>query len=177
MYILGLNAGGKEGAACLVKEGQLIAVAEEERFTRRKHQGGFPEQSVLYCLEEAHISLVDVDYVASCWKPGQAIVPASLHILKYLPRSLHILARGYKSGYLPKFSVSNQLRRIIPSERKPKFKYIEVDHHISHAASAFYVSGFEEAAILTFDGMGEWTTTFLAQGKGNRIEPLGRIPF
>jgi len=177
LNILGVNTGGHECAACLVQDGELIAAVEEERFSRIKHQMGFPKESILYCLEEGGIKINDVDYVASCWNPWIAIIPSAIHFATKLPKSINMIRRRSRTGYMPKFFVGQQIRKEIESKRKPIFNVVNVDHHLSHAASAFFISEFDEAAIFTLDAMGEWTTTLLAHGTDNKIKTIRTTPF
>ncbi|MCS6874413.1 MAG: carbamoyltransferase [Pyrinomonadaceae bacterium] len=177
MYILGLTTLG-DAAAALIRDGELIAAAEEERFSRRKHHSGFPYNAVQFCLDYAGIKLKDVEHVGHYWKPWilrhkamQALKAAFISRDMFKAR----VDRGVtqvSDSYLGMFLHPRRLReRFGPSD----FKFHYIEHHQSHAASAFFVSPFESAAILTWDGTGEDTTTLFCHGKGNKIKVLKRI--
>ena len=177
MYILGLTTLG-DSAASLIKDGELIAAAEEERFSRKKHHSGFPYEAIQYCFDYAGITLKDVAHVGHYWKPWilrhkamQAVKSAFVSHDMFKAR----VDRGVvqvSENYLGMFRHAKRLREHF-GESDFKFHYIE--HHQSHAASAFFVSPFESAAILTWDGTGEDTTTLFSQGNGNKIKILKRI--
>lgn len=177
MYILGLTTMG-EAAAALLKDGQIVAAAEEERFSRKKHHIGFPFHAVQYCLDEAGIQLKDVAYVGHYWKPwvfGHRI----LHTIATLPTAYdHFKARVTRGRdqLTGAYRVMFKLRSTLEKNFGPApGKLVYIDHHVSHAASAFLISPFDTAAIFTVDGVGEDTTTFFAQGQGTRIHELGRV--
>ncbi len=177
MYILGLTTLG-DSAASLIKDGELIAAAEEERFSRKKHHSGFPFQAIQYCLDYAGITLKDVAHVGHYWKPWilrhkamQAVKAAFVSRDMFKARADRGVAQVSES-YLGMFKHAKRLREHF-GDSDFKFHYIE--HHQSHAASAFFVSPFESAAIMTWDGTGEDTTTLFSQGKGNKIKVLKRI--
>jgi carbamoyltransferase len=177
MYILGLTTLG-DSAASLIKDGEIIAAAEEERFSRKKHHFGFPYKSIQYCLDEAGITLNEVEHVGLYWKPWilrhkamQAIKTAFVSRQMFEARSKRGL-RNVGSGYLGMFSYPKLLREHFGAS---DFKFHYLEHHLTHAASAFHVSPFESAAILTWDGVGEETTTLFSHGKGTDIKPLKRI--
>jgi carbamoyltransferase len=177
MYILGLTTMG-DAAASLLKDGKLIAAAEEERFSRRKHHSGFPWMAIEYCLSEAGITLKDVEHVALYWKPWvlghkawQALRTATLSWEMFQARIDRGVAQISES-YWRMFKYPARLREHFgPSD----FKFHYLDHHECHAASCFYPSSFASAAIFTTDGTGEATTTLFARGNGNTITPLDRI--
>jgi carbamoyltransferase len=177
MYILGLTTLG-DSAAAIIKDGRLIAAAEEERFSRRKHHSGFPYRAIEFCLDFAGIELKDVGYVGHYWKPWilrhkaiQAAKAAFVSPSMFKARADRGVAQVSES-YLGMFRHAKRLReRFGPSD----FKFHYIEHHQSHAASAFFVSPFDSAAILTWDGTGEDTTTLFCKGKGNKIEVLKRI--
>ncbi|MEO8649962.1 MAG: carbamoyltransferase C-terminal domain-containing protein [Acidobacteriota bacterium] len=177
MYILGLTTLG-DSAAALIKNGQLIAAVEEERFSRVKHHSGFPYRAIQFCLDQAGITLKDVEHVGHYWKPWilrhkaiQAAKSAMISIDMFKARADRGVAQVSES-YLGMFKHPKRMREHF-GESNFKFHYLE--HHQTHAASAFFVSPFESAAILTWDGTGEDTTTLFCQGHGNRIEVLKRI--
>jgi len=177
MYILGLTTLG-DAAATLLRDGEPLAAAEEERFSRLKHHSGFPYQAIQYCLEEAGITLGDVEHVALYWKPWM-LWHKALQAVKALAISPDMFQARVDRGvtqvsqsYLGMFTYPRRLReRYGPSN----FRFHYLEHHPCHAASAFFVSPFETAAILTMDGTGEAATTMFAHGTGSRIRPLKRI--
>lgn len=177
MYILGLTTLG-DSAASLIKDGELVAAVEEERFSRVKHHSGFPYHSIQFCLDEAGITLKDVEHVGHYWKPWilrhkamQAARSAFISRDMFKARADRGVAQ-VSNSYLGMFRHAKRLREHF-GESSFKFHYIE--HHQSHAASAFFVSPFESAAIMTWDGTGEDTTTLFCRGRGNKIEVLKRI--
>jgi carbamoyltransferase len=180
MNILGISAFYHDSAAALVRDGDIVAAAQEERFTRKKHDPGFPAHAVDYCLREGGIDLDGVDYIAFYDKP-------LLKFERLLETYLAFAPRGFKS-----FSMAIPvwlqeklfLKSLLTKELKPRGKRDDVaermlfsEHHLSHAASAFFASPFDEAAVLTMDGVGEWATTSLAHGKGNNLEVWREIHF
>ena len=177
MYILGLTTLG-DSAAAIIKDGQMVAAAEEERFSRRKHHSGFPYKAIEFCLKEAGITLAEVEHVGHYWKPWilrhkamQAAKAAFISPAMFKARADRGVAQ-VSDSYLGMFKHPKRLREHF-GESNFKFHYLE--HHQTHAASAFFVSPFESAAILTWDGTGEDTTTLFCKGKGNKLEVLKRI--
>lgn len=173
MYILGISAFYHDSAACLVKDGNIIAAAQEERFTRKKHDFNFPSNAIRYCLEEENISVQDLDYVGFYEKPF-------LKFERILETYLTIAPRGLKSYVTAiKLWLTKKLwiKEIIKEEIGYEGEIIFPEHHESHAASAFFPSPFQEAAILTMDGVGEWATTTIGLGKGKQIKLLKEIRF
>ena len=177
MYILGLTTLG-DSAAALIKDGELIAAVEEERFSRKKHHSGFPYNAVRFCLDHAGIELKDVEHVGHYWKPWilrhkamQAAKAALISRDMFKARADRGVAQVSES-YLGMFKHPKRLRAHFgPSN----FRFHYIEHHASHAASAFFVSPFESAAVLTWDGTGEDTTTMFSRGRGNKLEVLKRI--
>ncbi|QQS39770.1 MAG: carbamoyltransferase [Acidobacteriota bacterium] len=177
MYILGLTTLG-DSAASLIKDGVPVACAEEERFSRKKHHSGFPYRAIEYCLDYAGITLKDVEHVGHYWKPWilrhkamQAVKAAFVSRDMFKARADRGVAQ-VSDSYLGMFKHAKRLREHFgPSD----FKFHFLEHHQTHAASAFFVSPFESAAILTWDGTGEDTTTLFCRGEGNKIEVLKRI--
>lgn len=177
MYILGLTTLG-DSAATLIKDGKLIAAAEEERFSRKKHHSGFPFHAIRFCLDEAGIELKHVEHVGHYWKPWilrhkamQAAKAALISPQMFKARADRGIAQVSES-YLGMFKHPKRLREHFgPSD----FKFHYLEHHQTHAASAFFVSPFDSAAILTWDGTGEDTTTMFCRGRENKIEVLKRI--
>ncbi|QQS32206.1 MAG: carbamoyltransferase [Acidobacteriota bacterium] len=177
MYILGLTTLG-DSAASLIKDGELIAAVEEERFSRVKHHSGFPYKAIQFCLDQAGITLKEVKHVGHYWKPWilrhkamQAARSALISRDMFKARADRGVAQVSES-YLGMFRHPKRLREHF-GDSNFKFHYLE--HHQTHAASAFFVSQFESAAILTWDGTGEDTTTLFCRGRDNRIEVLKRI--
>jgi len=175
IYLLGICCNIHESSAALVKNGELIAAAEEERFTRLKHDSRFPEQAIAYCLREAGITIRDVSYAGFYWQPWKGILKRAWWLLRYFPASLQSFRsdkgwRGSVGTLASHLAVPFKLRRL---GFRGTFSFI--DHHVSHAASAFFVSPHDSAAILTVDLCGEDCTTLLSVGRGNHIEPIRRF--
>lgn len=159
-----------------MRDGQLVACVEEERFTREKHTGVFPTNAIRFCLEEAGVAGADLDHVCYYWNPYISLPHQAWYIVRNLPRSLS-LVHSRQDRYFPMFRVKNQAWRELGLTRADKAKFHYVNHHLAHAASAFYPSPFDEAAILSIDASGEWTTTWLGYGKGNDIRVIKEISF
>ena len=174
--ILGISAFYHDSAAALVVDGEIVAAAQEERFTRKKHDSDFPQQAIEYCLSRRGpaarrarlrrlLRQAARQSSSDCWRPTWPIAPAGFRSFRlamplWLKQKLHLpreLDRGLGIGY--------------------QGRYVFTDHHESHAASAFFPSPFDEAAILTLDGVGEWSTTCTGVGRGNRIELDQEIRF
>ncbi len=174
MYILGISCFYHESAAALIKDGKIIAASAEERFTRKKHDSEFPKLAVEFCLAQADIKMVDVDYLVFYEKPFWKFQRILLSALSLYPEAHRLFSKSMATWLLDKLWV----RSIIASESKidPK-KILFVPHHISHAASSFYPSGFAKSAVMTFDGVGEWTTTTYGVGSDKKIEILKEIKF
>ena len=164
--ILGLSAYYHDAAAALVVDGEIIAAAQEERFSRRKHDPGFPRQAIHYCLEEAGLSLENIDHVAFYDKPLRKLDRILETFMDVAPRGLQAFTDAMHSWNGSKMWLGRTLRKELGWEGPLQF----CEHHESHAASAFFPSPFPEAAIITFDGVGEWATTTWAIGSGNRVE-------
>jgi carbamoyltransferase len=177
VYILGLTTLG-DSAATLIEDGKIIAAAEEERFSRRKHHSGFPYHAVQYCLEEARIKIADVAHVGLYWKPW-ILRHKAMQALKSAAISPDMFrARADRGVGQVTGSYLGMLKhpRLIRKHFGPgNFRFHFLEHHQCHAASAFFVSGFERAAILTWDGTGEDTTTLFTQGNDTQIKVLKRI--
>ncbi|MEL6948789.1 MAG: carbamoyltransferase [Pseudomonadota bacterium] len=173
MRILGVSAFYHDSAAALVDGGDIVAAAQEERFTRKKHDSSFPREAIRYCLSEAGVGLADVDYVVFYDKPF-------LKFERLLETYLAFAPRGFRSFRmaLPIWLKEKLFQKSMLSKEFKKFdenfdgekKLLFSEHHLSHAASAFYPSPFEEALVLTMDGVGEWATTSAAIGRGNDIK-------
>jgi len=173
MYILGISCYYHDAAACLIKDGKLVAAAEEERFTRKKHDPNFPINSINFCLEKANISSKDLIYIGFYEKPLVKFERMLSQHLEMFPYSFWSFYNSIPSWLIEKLRVPKTLKRKI----KYKGNVLFVDHHLAHASSSFLVSPFKEAAILTIDGVGEWTTTAVSYGKENNIRLLKEIKF
>lgn len=180
MYLLGISAFYHDSAAAILKDGQLIAAAQEERFSRNKHDARFPKHAIQYCLQEAGISIDQLAAVAFYDKPLLKFERLLETYYEVAPRGLASFIKAMpvwvgEKLFLKKI-IRDGLREIAPFDKK-KLQLLFPEHHLSHAASAFYPSPFEEAAILTIDGVGEWATTTICSGKGREIEVLQQMNF
>jgi carbamoyltransferase len=175
MYILGISCYYHDAAAALLKEGELVAAAEEERFTRIKHDFDFPSRAIQFCLEQEGISGKDLDYVVFYEKPFHKFERILMTTFQGFPRSWKVFREAMITWLGDKLWVKSLLKDKLGVEEE---KILFGEHHLSHAASCFYPSPFEEAAILTVDGVGEWSTASMGSGKGNeiRIEKEIRFP-
>ncbi len=153
--ILGLSAFYHDSAAALVIDGEIVAAAQEERFTRRKHDAGLPAQAVAYCLREGGVSVGQVDYVAFYDKPLTKFERLLETYLAFAPAGLRSFSRAVPVWVKEKLFLRRTIRRGLPGPTRARLVFL--DHHESHAASAFFPSPYDEAAILTLDGVGEWT--------------------
>ena len=179
-HVLGISAYYHDSAAALLRDGEIVAAAQEERFTRKKHDARFPHNAVRYCLAEAGIQAADLDHIAFYDKPF-------LKFERLLETYLAFAPRGFRSFRIAipvwlreklflKDLLIRELKKVDP--KAPWFERLLFgEHHLSHAASAFYPSPFDEAAVLTLDGVGEWATSSLAIGRGNRLEMQREIHF
>ena len=174
MNILGVSAFYHDSAAALVKDGVLIAAAEEERFSRIKHDFGYPELAIEFCLQQGGLRIEDLDYVVYYEKPFIKFERILTTALQTFPRSYVVFRESMVSWLAEKLWVKNLF-----SDRMnvPLDKVISIDHHAAHAGSAFYPSPFDEAAILTVDGVGEWATAAFGVGKGEKISLTKEIRF
>jgi len=174
LNILGISAYYHDSAAALVRDGEIIAAAQEERFTRKKHDHEFPEHAIKSCLQQAGISAADLDYVAFYDKPF-------LKFERILETYLYYAPLGIKSFLkaMPLWMKKKLWIKVLIEEEMMDFKgeILFPEHHLSHAASAFYPSPYPDAAIITVDGVGEWTTTSIAYGQDNKIDLLKEIHF
>jgi carbamoyltransferase len=174
IHILGISAFYHDSAACLVRDGEIIAAAQEERFTRKKHDEGFPIHAIQYCLGEAGIAPAQLDYVAFYEKPFIKFERLLITYLTYAPRGLKSFIKAMPLWLKQKLWIKEEIARNLPNYRGP---ILFPEHHESHAASAFYPSPFQEAAILTIDGVGEWTTASYGIGHDNIIELHAELKF
>ncbi len=181
MYILGISAFQHDSSACLLRDGKLLSAVEEERFSRHKHDGRFPYGAINYCLEEAGITINDIDHVAFFWNPWLNAHRRIFHFITHLPKSINYLKGQtgiYVGAWFGMIRAGTYLKKISGYDKnKAKFKFHYVEHHIAHAASAFFLSPFKEAAILSVDGLGEWASTLLADGEGSRIKKIKEVYF
>jgi carbamoyltransferase len=181
MKILGLSAFYHDSAACLVIDGNIVAAAQEERFTRKKHDAGFPTQAVAYCLAEAGIVAADLDYVVFYDKPFLKFERLLETYLAFAPRGFKSFVTSLpvwlKDKLFQKTMIAKVLNEQFGGDIDWTTRLLFSEHHLSHAASAFFPSPFEEAAVLTMDGVGEWTTTSLAIGRGNQLAVHKEIQF
>jgi len=181
MYILGLSAWYHDSAACIIKDGVIIAAAQEERFTRKKQDSGFPSNAILYCLKEAAIPASQLDSIVFYEKPFVKFERLLETYLAFAPKGFRSFATAMplwiKDKLFQKPMLVEELDGTLGNAAEWKEKLLFSEHHLSHAASAFFPSPFESAAILTLDGVGEWTTTSLAIGKGGSLKVHKEIHF
>ena len=173
--ILGISAFYHDSAAALVVDGEIVAAAQEERFTRKKHDHAFPTNAIEYCLSEAGIKGSQLDFVGFYEKPLQKFDRLLETYLSYSPAGFRSFVKAMPQWVTQKLHLRREIRRGLDNQYSGRICFCE--HHESHAASAFFPSPFEEAAILTMDGVGEWTTTSLGYGRGNRITLTDEIRF
>ena len=180
MLILGVSAFYHDSAAALIEDGRIVAAAQEERFTRKKHDAGFPHQAIGYCLQEAGVALDRVDHVVFYDKPFLKFERLLETYLAFAPRGLRSFSMAIpvwlREKLFQKNLLKHELRKFDPEydwERRLLF----AEHHQSHAASAFFPSPFEEAVVLTMDGVGEWCTTSVGTGAGHHLEMRKEIHF
>ncbi len=173
VYILGISAFYHDSAACLVKDGEIIAAAQEERFTRKKHDFAFPGNAIRYCLQEARISAADLNFVGFYDKPFLKFERIMMTYLAYAPFGLRSFLKAMPLWLKEKL----YMKDMIQEQLQYNGEIIFTEHHESHAASAFFPSPFEEAAVLTIDGVGEWATSSYGVGEKNRIKLLGETKF
>jgi len=173
MNILGISAFYHDSAACIVQDGKIVAAAQEERFSRKKHDYRFPKQAVKFCLDFADIKIDQVDYVAFYDKPFLKFERLLETYLAYAPKGINSFMKAMPLWIKQKL----WMKELIKQELNYNGMILFPEHHESHAASAFFPSPFEDAAILTMDGVGEWTTTSYGTGEGNKINILADIKF
>ena len=180
-YVLGISAFYHDSAACLIGDGQIIAAAQEERFTRKKHDAGFPQNAIAYCLQEAAIVPDQVQSVVYYEKPFIKFERLLETYLAFAPKGFRSFASAMplwiKDKLFQKSVLTKALTETLGADVDWEGRLLFSEHHLSHAASAYYPSPFENAAVLTLDGVGEWTTTSLAIGKGKDLEVIKEIHF
>ena len=181
MHILGISAFYHDSAACLISNGEIIAAAQEERFTRKRHDADFPSHAIEFCLQQGAIKNSHIDYVVFYDKPFLKFERLFETYLAYAPRGYKSFATSLpvwlKDKLFQKKSIANELHRVLGDEIDWEGRLLFSEHHLSHAASAFFPSPFQSAAVLTMDGVGEWTTTSMAHGNGNQLSILKEIKF
>jgi len=181
LYILGFSAFYHDSAACLLKDGEIIAAAQEERFTRKKHDAGFPIHAIKYCLKEAGIAAKDIDNVVFYEKPFVKFERLLETYLAFAPKGFKSFAKAMpvwiKDKLFQKSALIKELKSTLDEGVDWCGRLLFSEHHLSHAASAYYPSPFDSAAVLTLDGVGEFTTTSLAIGKGNDLQIVKEIHF
>jgi carbamoyltransferase len=175
MDILGISAFYHDSAACLVRDGAILAAAEEERFSRKKHDSAFPAQAVAYCLREAQITARDLELVVFYEKPLLKFDRLLETYLAYAPAGFKLAKLGLPLWIRQRLHLPRELDRGLSHQYRGR--YVFTEHHEAHAASAFYPSPFDEAAILTMDGVGEWATASIGRGRGATIELLRELHF
>lgn len=177
MVIVGINAYHADSSAAILADGKIVAAIEEERFRRIKHWAGFPELSIRFCLNEAGIDFEDVDYFAVGRDPKAKVVNKLLYLAKNPGGSFAAISNRVKNSKKVA-SLEKELSAVsgLQAERFSN-KIKQVEHHRSHLASAFFASGFEEAVCVSLDGSGDFTTTMIGVGSGNRIEVLDSVDF
>lgn len=180
-YILGISAFYHDSAACLLKDGDIIAAAQEERFTRKKHDAGFPHHAIEYCLREAGISSNEVENVVFYEKPLVKFERLLETYLAFAPKGFKSFSSAMpvwiKQKLFQKSILTKELAKTLGDSVNFRERMLFSEHHLSHAASAFYPSPFESAVVLTLDGVGEWTTTSFAVGNGKELEVVKEIHF
>jgi carbamoyltransferase len=177
--ILGISAFYHDSAAALIIDGEIVAAAQEERFTRIKHDSSYPVKAIDYCLLEAGLSLAQVDYIAFYEKPFLKFERLLETYVSFAPKGLQSFRMAMpiwlREKLFLKYMLIKEIKKIDKSFDDSKIMFAE--HHFSHAASAFYASPFEEAVVLTLDGVGEWATTAVAIGKGHELDIIKEIHF
>ncbi len=173
MYILGISCYYHDSAACLIKDGKILAAAEEERFSRKKHDNDFPSKAIKFCLNSQNITGNNLDHVIFYEKPIVRFDRILQTFVESFPHSFLYFYDTIPSWLNKKFRIKSTIRKEVGFKKDILF----VDHHTSHAASTFFCSPFDEAAILTVDGVGEWATASLSRGKGNKIFRLKDLNF
>lgn len=173
MNILGISAFYHDSAACLVRDGEIISAAQEERFTRKKHDAAFPVNAINFCLKDNDLTIQNIDYVAYYDKPFLTFERILETYLSFAPTGIQSFVKALPLWIKKKL----WMKEVIRKELQYEGKIIFPEHHESHAASAFFPSPFQEAAFVTMDGVGEWTTASYGIGKDNKVEILSEIKF
>ncbi len=174
-HILGISAFFHDSAAALLRDGEIVAAAQQERFSRDKDDSRFPLQAIEYCLAEAKIGPEDVDFVAFYEQPLTKFERLMETYIEYAPEGFQSFRKALPVWLRKKLHLKKLIRKGLRGRFKGRILF--PSHHESHAASAFFASPFDKAAILTMDGVGEWSTTTYGFGEGNRIKPTHHIRF
>ena len=181
MYILGISSFYHDSAACILNNGEIIAAAQEERFSRIKHDSSFPSNAILFCINQAGIKPNQIESIVFYEKPFLKFERLLETYLSFAPRGFRSFSKAMplwvKDKLFQKITLVNELNDVFGEKLQWEKKLFFSEHHLSHAASAFFPSPFENAAILTMDGVGEWTTTSLAIGEKNKIKVIKEINF
>src|SRR5690554_2984417 len=182
MYILGISAYYHDSAACLIKDGEILAAAQEERYTRVKHDPSFPKNAIRFCLDQEGLSLEQVDYIVFYEKPFLKFERIIETFFTIAPQGFVSFMKAFPIWIKEKLFLKNTLIRAFSqlgdmTAKTVSDKMLFSQHHLSHAASAFYPSPFENALIIVLDGVGEWSTTTISTGKGNAIHIKEEIVF
>ena len=182
MNILGISAFYHDSAACIVRDGDIVAAAQEERFTRKKHDPGFPRRAVQYCLAEAGIGIQDLKYIVFYDKPLIKFERLLETYVGFAPKGIQSFLAAMPVWLKEKLLLRNLLQKEVLAcapglEKKQLPEFLFGEHHESHAASAFFPSPYQKAGVLCMDGVGEWATTSAWLGEGNILTPLWEIPF
>ena len=175
MNILGISAYYHDSAAALIRDGEIVTAAQEERFTRKKHDSRFPISAIDYCLQTSGITIEQLDYVVFYEKPLIKFDRLLETYIAYAPRGFRQFMMGIPLWLRQKLHLPREMDKAL--QKKYKGRYVFTEHHESHAASAFFPSSFEEAAILTMDGVGEWATASFGTGRGNKIDITNVLHF
>ncbi len=174
MYIIGISAYYHDSAACIIKDGEIIAACQEERFTRKKHDSSFPYNSIKYCIKESNISYKEIDFVTFYEKPFLKFERLLETYLYFAPKGFRSFSNAIpvwiKEKLFQKSNICNELDLTFGTKKYWSNKLLFSEHHLSHASSAFFASPFKEAAILTMDAVGEWATSSISIGKNNNIK-------
>jgi carbamoyltransferase len=180
MWILGISAFYHDSAAALIRDGEIVAAAQEERFTRKKHDSRFPSHAIQYCLESVGLNHSELDSVVFYEKPFLKFERLLENYLAFAPHGLRsfqmALPLWIREKLFQKDLLSRELAALSPGGDWAN-RLLFTEHHLSHAASAFFPSPFEEALVLTMDGVGEWTTTSAAMGSGNGLKIISEIRY
>ena len=173
--ILGISAFYHDSAAAIIVDGQIVAAAQEERFTRIKHDAAFPARAIEYCLAQAGVTAKELDFVGFYEKPLMKFDRLLETYLSYAPKGFRSFVKAMPQWTGQKLNLRREIRRGLDGQYDGRIVFCE--HHESHAASAFFPSPFDQAAILTMDGVGEWATTTMGVGKGNELKLTHELRF
>tara|TARA_Y100000748_G_C15500760_1_gene489972 strand:- start:1257 stop:3098 length:1842 start_codon:yes stop_codon:yes gene_type:complete len=180
-YVLGISAFYHDSAACLIKDGEIIAAAQEERFSRKKHDSSFPYNAIQFCIKDSRIKVNEIDYVAFYDKPFLKFERLLETYLAFAPKGFKSFSNSMplwiKDKLFQKTNITKELNEILGNSINWDERLLFSEHHLSHAASAFFPSPFTDSAVLTMDGVGEWTTTSLAIGNKNNLSVHKEIFF